>query len=243
MIQERIDDNISYGQWTLWSRGPVERKIEGVRPRLASWNSITHPDQVRLSAYLEEVVKTLSPLPVSGPLYLHMEVDVESARNLQVGHDLENYLTPLFQASWLPSPRFVLVSARKKVGGGSQIICGTAQVAAERDRDAWQYFAMNMGSGSKQKERLHEALKSAQVARAPAGRVAVRLAWRCSAISRSWSNLWKFTGDAMGPALGYSQPGRHFSPADDRITDLEMHLNPDETIGHDVNVGMWWRTL
>ena len=244
MIGKLIGNEIAEGQWTLWSRGPVERKIERVRPRLASWNSSDHPDQIRLKASLKEVMAALDPLPVVGPLYLHMEIDVESARNLQYGHDLENYLTPLFQGGCLPSNRFVLVSARKKVGGGSQIICGTAQVAsAERNRGAWQYFAMNTGSGSKQKERLHEALKSAQVPRAPAGCVAVRLAWRCSAISRSWSNLWKPIGDAMGPILGYSQPGRYFSPADDRITDLEMHLNPEEAIGHDVNVGMWWRAV
>jgi hypothetical protein len=170
-----------------------------------------------------------------------MDIDVESARNLLYGHDLENYLTPLFQARWLPSNRFVLVSARKKVGGGSQIFCGTVQVSSEEGSNAWQYFTMNMGSGPQQKERLCEALKTAQLSRAPSGRVAVRLAWRCSAIHRTWSNLWKSTGDAMGPVLGYSQPGRRFSPADDRIIDLELHLNPDETIGYDVNVGMWWR--
>jgi hypothetical protein len=45
----------------------------------------------------------------------------------------------------------------------------------------------------------------------------------------------------MGPVLGYSQPGRPYCPADDRITELEMHLNPDEAIGYDVKVGMGWR--
>jgi hypothetical protein len=242
MIGELIGNEIPYGQWTLWSRGAVDRKIERVRPRLASWNHSDHPDQVRLKTYLKEVMVALDPLPASGPLYLHMEIDVASARNLLQGHDLENYLTPLFQGGCLPSSRFVLVSAHKKVGGGSRILCGTAQVAAaERNRGAWQYFAMNMGSGSKQKERLREALKSAQVACAPAGRVAVRLSWRCSANSRSWSNRWKPTGDAMGPVLGYSQPGRPYCPADDRITDLELHLNPDEAIGYDVKLGMRWR--
>jgi hypothetical protein len=49
--------------------------------------------------------------------------------------------------------------------------------------------------------------------------------------------LWKPTGDAMGPVLGEYRP---FSPHDDRIVALSLHLNTDASIGHNVDIGMWW---
>jgi hypothetical protein len=67
------------------------------------------------------------------------------------------------------------------------------------------------------------------------------LAWRCSA-RRNWSALWKPTGDAMGPVLGVANPDRPYHLNDDRIVDLELHRNIDDTLGNDVEVGMWWRT-
>ena len=45
----------------------------------------------------------------------------------------------------------------------------------------------------------------------------------------------------MGPVLGVSDPRKPFNPDDDRITELEFHLNTDNAMKHDVIVGMWWR--
>ena len=53
--------------------------------------------------------------------------------------------------------------------------------------------------------------------------------------------LWKPTGDAMGPVLGEPEAKRPYNLADDRITVLYLHLNPDTSMGNDVDVGMWWR--
>jgi hypothetical protein len=46
----------------------------------------------------------------------------------------------------------------------------------------------------------------------------------------------------MGPVLGVVGAHNPFSPRDDRIVDLELHLNTDASIGHDVDVAMWWRS-
>jgi len=58
---------------------------------------------------------------------------------------------------------------------------------------------------------------------------------------RNWVNLWKPTGDAMGPVLG-ENPSRRFNPDDDRIVSLGLHLNLDREAGYAVDVGMWWRS-
>jgi hypothetical protein len=46
----------------------------------------------------------------------------------------------------------------------------------------------------------------------------------------------------MGPVLGEPYPKNPFNPADDRITELHLHVARDDTLGHDVDVGMWWKS-
>jgi len=227
--------------WELWARGPVERTLDSVWPLLASWEKSTRPAQARLQAYLEEVTRGLSPLPEAPHLYLHMDIDVEEPERLLRHYDLENYLTPLFGRRWLPPERFALVSARKRVGGGSHIECGPAERRA-RAVGEWSHFAMNAGSGATErrwKENLAR-LGESSPRPVPPGPAAVRLAWRCSS-KRNWTMLWKTTGDAMGPVLGVADPRQPFNPNDDRIVDLELHRVADDSLGHDVVVEMWWR--
>lgn len=38
--------------------------------------------------------------------------------------------------------------------------------------------------------------------------------------------------------LGESRP---FNPLDDRIVELNCHLETDDRLGNEVVVGMWWR--
>jgi hypothetical protein len=89
------------------------------------------------------------------------------------------------------------------------------------------------------KEKLRTAL-AATAQQLPPGEVEALMAWRCSP-NRNWVNLWKPTGDAMGPILGEPDPRRPFRPNDDRITALGLHLNSDSSFGHAVAVGLWWR--
>ena len=228
--------------WKLWARGPVERTLDPGRPLLASWEGSTHPAKLRLNAYLEDVTRGLIPLPPAPRLYLHLDVDVEEPDRLLRHYDLENYLTPLFEKPGLPPERFALVSARKKVGDGSRIVCGPAEQGTAETGD-WSHFSANAGSGTDKpvwKEGLAKRLAESSPTPLPPGPAAVRLAWRCSS-RRNWTMLWKPTGDAMGPVLGVADPRQPFNPNDDRIVDLELHRVVDDSLGHDVIVGMWWR--
>jgi hypothetical protein len=88
-------------------------------------------------------------------------------------------------------------------------------------------------------ETLHRALKDG--ARMPLGPVRDRLAWQC-AVGRTWCALWKPTGDAMGAVLGMADILKPYQLNDDRIVELEFHRQVDTSLGHDVVVGMWWRS-
>jgi len=229
--------------WQLWQPGPIERQVEGISPLLASWERNSHPAQVRLRTYLDDLAVKLLPLSDDSPLYLRLEVDVGSPERLLRHYDLENYLTPLFGSRSLPSARFFLVTARKYVGGGSRVAWGKAFPVPPANDNQWASFTINAGSGATQKswkERIRTALSASNPAALPPGPARVRLAWRCAS-RRNWCSLWKPTGDAMEPVLGVANALRPYHLDDDRIVDLEFHRNVDNTLGHDVEVGMWWR--
>lgn len=225
--------------WRLWRPGTRFKSLDGIEPILASWNRQDHPDQVRLRSYLEDLMNRIGPLTGTDPLFLVLEVDVKRNEHLTWFHDLENYLYPLFGQRRLPPQRFVFVEGFKKVGGGSQLHLGFADAIDEREFHGWTHFSCSPGAAAQThqwKTRIHEALGRSGLPRLPAGAVRLHLAWRCSS-RRNWTALWKPTGDAMGPVLGESRP---FNPADDLITELGLHLETDDSLGHDVQIGMWW---
>jgi len=227
----------------FWQAGPIEREIDGISPLLASWEKSSHPAQVRLRAYLDDLICKLSPLSDAVPLFLQLDVDVQDSQRLLRHYDLENYLTPLFGSRCLPSSRFFFVAAKKYVGGGSRIAWGKAIPTASTDEDGWSSFSINAGGGASHKswkERIRSALAASDPVIIQPGPARVRLAWRCSA-RRNWCALWKPTGDSMGPVLGVANPQRPYHLDDDRIVDLEFHRNIDNRLGHDIELGMWWR--
>lgn len=61
-----------------WLTGQVLASVEGIRPLLASWDAASHPAQVRLKAYLDDIALRLKldALPRSG-LSIDLVVDVE----------------------------------------------------------------------------------------------------------------------------------------------------------------------
>ncbi len=227
----------------LFARDKIIKRVEGFKPLLAQWEKNTHPAQIRLTEYLEWITNEISPkIDHQADLFLYLEVDVVSPSNLLKHHDLENYLTPLFGRKWLDPSKFVCVSGRKKVGGGSFIEIGKAKQISEDQFSGWNEFNCKPGSGTaspKWKEAIRQELALANVALMPPGPVEVHLAWRCS-LNRNWVNLWKPTGDAMGPALGYENPADLYNPRDDRIVRLSMHKTIVPGLGHIVEVGMWW---
>ncbi len=227
--------------WPLWKAGEITHRLSGLEPRLESWNAQTDPAQIQLQAYLAQVARDLGPLPEPATgLFLHLDVDVQRPIALLRHYDLENYLTPLVRH--LGPQRFSFVSATKRVGGGSRLVLGVAE-PLRTSPDDWLHFSCESAgaAGTRQwKTDLRETLAVANPVQLLPGPVAVQLAWRCTA-RRNWVQLWKPTGDAMGPVLGEPDSAHPFNPADDRIVSLQLHRCVDDTAGNRIGIGMWWR--
>lgn len=225
--------------WLLWSMGTPVAVLEGLEPKVASWDRRGHPNQQRLSAFLEPVCASLAPLLANGSEWaINMTIDLGRPGRLYRGNDVENYITPLVQA--LGWRRFVYVAARKQVGGGSRIEIAPAR--REGGAPAWSGWSGNLGVGiasSEGKRAMRESLRQSVRAPLAPGPVRVQLAWRLPS-SRNWVSLWKPTGDAMGPVLGEPRfPQHEFHPEDDRIAELTLHRVVDEGLDS-IDVGMWW---
>ncbi len=229
--------------WRFWVRDEVVSELEVKVPRLASWMGKRHPDQVRLTTYLKDLVERLSPLPAGPrPLFLHMKIGVSDAQRLLTHNDLENYLTPLFGVRWLDPTRFVFVSASKRVGGVSRIEVGYAAGPMSDTLSGWCTFSTVLDGGLSEKRRklaLRDEIAKGVQPLQP-GPVEVRLAWRCSS-KRNWTSLWKPTGDTMGPVLETTREAG-FNPQDDRIVSLDLHREIDDALGNSIHLAMWWRS-
>lgn len=228
--------------WRVWHSADLLYVLDNIDPVLDSWNRKDDPAQVRLREYLAALMSRVGPLPSGQPLYLSLEVDVKVPDYLLRFHDLENYLFPLFRPGCFRPAQFMLVAGMKKVGGGSALHIGIAQPMDGSDLSGWTHHTCSPGSGAQKKawkERIRSSLISAAFSPISDGPVAVHLAWR-GAARRNWTWLWKPTGDGMGPILGETRP---YNPRDDRIVDLHLHWEPDNSLGHAVAVGLWWRKL
>ena len=59
----------------LWEQQTALKTISDITPQLASWDKSTHPAQVRLRTYLDELMGQLLPLPPQDvPLFLHLNI-------------------------------------------------------------------------------------------------------------------------------------------------------------------------
>ena len=223
----------------LWNEGTTICEVQVEKPLVAQWEAKDNPAQIRLNDYLAKLVTLLSPIPDTGSLFLHFEICVDNARKLLSGCDLENFLFPLFGRQWLPADRFVLVSARKSVGKSSSVRIGIALNDAA-PLDGWfsKRIIAGSGSGKEWKERVRGLLAIETQLLEP-GPAKVQIAFRCSP-RRNWTNLWKSSGDAMGPILGTTGENG-FNPCDDRIVELKFHKLLDKSLGNQVQLGYWWQ--
>jgi hypothetical protein len=211
-------------------------------PVLESWDASGHPNQQRLRAYLDSVAALVDPALTVGGTHLALALDVGLADRIALtrgGHDLDNYLFPL--ARRFGAGRFDAVFARKRHAAFSTIAVGPATPPGA-DRAAVPPLLSVRTSVSATsaawKEAIHQACRAAQPEPAPDGPLRVQLCLRVSA-RRNWSTLWKPAIDALGPLLGMPDPDRPFRPSDDRIIDLALHRNLDDSLGHDVVIAAW----
>jgi hypothetical protein len=226
----------------LWQRGHELVSVT-TQPLLASWERSTDPAQIRLQRYLDDIERAFRPqLKTANAYYLSIEVGLPDSVDILHHYDLENYLTPV--AHRLRELPIVLACATKRTGGQSRISVGTAQPLTETTlRDEWQHVSVRC-SGSPQakqwKQDLRATLLRREVATAQPGPLEMQVAWRCSSL-KNWINLWKPTGDALGPILGEPLASQPFNPSDDRIVALDLHLGRDDSLGYEVDVGIWWQ--
>jgi hypothetical protein len=228
----------------FWEPATVIKTIPNISPQLANWDKSSALSQIRLKSYLRKIMDELLPDPIDkDPLFVHLDVDVQKQEHLLKHHDLGNYLTPLFGERLLDARLFFLVTARKYVGGGSQLLLGIAQPTRDNKLAAVGNHFEITTRGSVQSKQWKENLRNALAATNPiplnTPGVEVQIAWTCSP-KRNWVNLWKPTGDCMGPILGEQNPLRPFSPDDDRIVNLKFHCTLDNTLDNDVHIAMWW---
>lgn len=230
----------------LYQQGAIIKQVTGISPRLASWDHKQHPSQIRLRAYLDNLYAQVSSLPADRPLFLDLRIDVGDPKKLTRHHDVENYLTPLFGSAWFDHRKFPLVSGSKNVGEGSSVTIGEAVLLDDWGLDSsWYHLSTNAGKAPTDKSwklRLHNFVEASGVTQISENQhVEFHMAWRCSR-RRNWVNLWKPTGDALASILG--QSGKNpFNPNDDRITSLTFHRFDGDSVGNDVHVGLWWRTV
>lgn len=228
----------------IYRRGEHICRVNDIEPLLASWEGKQHPAQLRLRSYLDDLHSKVGKLPSDRPLCLSLRVDVCDSVKLSRHYDVENYLTPLFGKSWFNHRQFPLVHGTKCVGGGSSLTIYEIHTESNATlSNGWHHVAVKAGSSPTQKswkQRVNDFVAASGVNQISDGQsLEFHMAWRCSA-RRNWVGLWKPTGDALSPILGYTG-NNCFNPNDDRITSLTFHRFDDNSIGDDVYVGLWWR--
>lgn len=209
-------------------------------PLLESWNAKTHPDQVRLAAYLDRVAELVCLPDHATRLTLELCVGLPPSRSLVTGGcDLDNYLFPIIRR--LGADRFDAVFGTKAHRPQS-----TITIAPSVDDDAtvppdMKVRTSKSASSRDWKAQINAACSAASL-RAPADRgdgpVSVNIEFGVSG-KRNWSILWKPAIDSLGPALGVADPARPYMPNDDRIVGLGLHRRIDDSLGWQVELKVW----
>ena len=212
-----------------------------MQPALASWDKAGSRSQVRLASWLDHAQERIcsrdDPKP---PLALRLDVGLGSHAPLLQDYDLDNYLTPL--VARIGRDVITSVWATKSRAAASQIRLETARPSSMERLGDWHFVAAQpQGSASTKawKISLFEQVR-VQAHLAPDGPLELQIAFRTGRC-RAWRNLWKQTVDSLGPILGLTYEDRPFHPNDGRIVSLGLHNVTDDSLGHDVEIAIWWR--
>ena len=135
-------------------------------PRLTSWDKATHPDQVRLRAYLDDTEQLLAPLRINGPWALRLDVGLPPERDLLTMADLDNFAFPL--AYRLQNSGLVSVWCTKRHGEKSFVRIEAAQEVAQPSADVLVAGTTASSSSLAFKEQIYTAVVHA--AERPPGR-------------------------------------------------------------------------
>lgn len=204
-----------------------------VAPRLASWNKVGDPDQVRLRAYLDDTESLLAESRIDGPWALRLDVGLRSGRDLLDMSDLDNFAYPL--AYHLRDPGLVSVWCTKQHGAESFVRIEAAREVSSPSAEVLVAKTTASASTAAYKEQIHAAV--ADATELPNGPVRLELSFVVGP-RRNWVNLWKQTIDSLDPILGRTNPDRAWHPRDGRITELGMHVTVDPAAGNEIVVGV-----
>ncbi|WP_345471687.1 hypothetical protein [Actinoallomurus oryzae] len=209
---------------------------------MESWNAADHPDQRRLSAYLDEIEALIGAYVPTTSDHLTLELTVglpASTALTSGGRDLDNYLLPI--ARRVGHRRLDAVFGRKQHADASTIAVGLpAQESSSPGEPQLQLRTTGSTESPAWKQRIHGACSAVIGTPLPQGSVALCIRFGVSS-ARNWSTLWKPTIDALGPLLGTQNPLKPFRPSDDRIVDLALHRTIDDALGNDVGIDIWWQ--
>ncbi|MFD0783354.1 hypothetical protein ACFQZ8_05380 [Micromonospora azadirachtae] len=213
-------------------------------PVLESWNAADHPDQRRLRAYLDEVIRLVGAdaLPPGEPLALELVVGLPATiAPDRGGRDLDNYLFPVVRR--IGAGRVAAVFGRKLQQPESTIAVGVAARQADLPGPPQLRIRTTTSTQSPAwKHAIHEACRRVSSEPLPSGPIALYIRFGVSS-RRNWSALWKPAIDALGPLLGAPDPKHPFRANDDRIVELELHRDVDDLLADDVVIDFWWRRL
>lgn len=203
-------------------------------PRLESWNAHNHPDQVRLREFVAHVRSLTDSVAnqIGGPLSLHLNVGLDDGIDPLWERDLDNYLFPIARGL---GRRYVSIWGTKGRAKSSFVTVGPAVPVAP---PIWPAYPVPRAPGGE--DRWKRAVRGA-VAHAeqlPAGPVGVQIAMIVGP-GRSWANSWKRTIDGLEPLLGRTYAHRDWNPQDGRVVRLGMHVQIDDSLGHDLEAVIW----
>jgi hypothetical protein len=157
------------------------------------------------------------------------------------GHDLDSHLFAVVDR--LGPVRFDAAFASKRHEERSWIRIGPARPEPRTPGPPQVRTRTTASSASIDwKQQVHDAVLAATPAPAPPGPVAVQVRLTSSRW-RNWAALWRPVTDSLGPVLGLLDPDTPYRADDGRITDLAVHRRISDTLGHRVDVEIWWQPL
>jgi len=178
-----------------------------------------HPDQVRLTAFLDHAAAVVEDVPLAAKegLALRLDVGLPPTVELLKHHDLDNYLFPLITR--LGPRKFATAWATKATTSTSAIRVDQARVVDAIDQAPYQVRTTRSAETVAWKAEVRDQLIHAKDL--PDGPLELQLSFRVGP-NRNWANLWKPTIDSLDPILG-SDGGRSWNPRDGRIVRLGLH--------------------
>ncbi len=210
------------------------------RPRLASWNKVGDPDQLRLSQYLAVADALLRPRyeHLTGPLALRMDVGLPRHAGVLDQRDLDNYLLPLATMVRRSAPgELVCVWGTKQYSAESFVRIESAIPTVTVPPSGWCYIIRTSASSASPafKEQIRDQLGDANPL--PPGPVRMQLSFAVGP-ARNWLNLWKPVIDALGKILGHAAAPDKWSPLDGRIVDLGLYCRVEPAMGNGVLIAI-----